>query len=88
MQHLSEDELRSLLNEAGAKVSVGSRYLHYKGNSYLVTGVCIIEATDGVGVLYRADNPGLEEISFLRPLEEFIETVEFDGKMTERFKKI
>lgn len=86
--HVSGDKLQRLLREGLARISVESHYMHYKEKSYRVTGLCVIEATDGLGVLYEADYPGLAGITFLRPLEEFLSEVEWQGKRQKRFKKI
>lgn len=88
MKHLSGGELQHLLHEAASSVSVGGRYLHYKGRAYLVTGLCVIEATDTIGVLYQADYAGLEGVTFLRPVEDFLAEVEQNGVKKKRFKKI
>ncbi len=85
MSHKSGKELKQSLVEAQKRVRLGKCYHHYKGQDYTVMGFVIIEATDEVGVLYQADSAGLEEISFLRPLEEFLSDVEVDGKKLPRF---
>ena len=88
MKHLSGEELQTLLHEGASKVSIGSQYMHYKEKPYRVTGFCVIEATDKVGVLYEAEYSELEGITFLRPIEDFLAEVEWQGKKKKRFEKM
>lgn len=88
MGHLSWSELQSLLDQASSNVVVGRRYMHHKGKSYRVTGLCILESTDTVGVLYQPETSGLEGITFLRPLEDFVAEVEENGVQKKRFEKM
>jgi len=82
MSHKSSEELKQELLEAQKQVQLHGRYRHYKGKEYRVIGFVVIEATDRVGVLYRAEHAELQEIVFLRPLEEFCSLVDTDeGKM-------
>lgn len=60
------------------------RYQHYKGNFYEVIGVARHSETLEQLVVYKAlyGDGGL----WVRPLEMFIESVEFSGKTVPRFK--
>jgi len=60
------------------------KYQHFKGNFYQVIDIARSSETLEEFVVYRAlygDN-GL----WIRPLEMFIETVEINGNLVERFK--
>lgn len=57
------------------------RYRHYKGSYYWVFGVVRDCSTQEVLVLYGAKDP-----QWVRPLTEFKERVEFDGKKVARFE--
>lgn len=74
--------------DAQAKITVGAQYRHYKGADklYTVTGLGFLEATDELCVIYRADYG--EQMTFLRPLSVWLETVEWKGKTVPRFTKI
>lgn len=64
-------------------------YQHYKGNKYRVLGVgCNTEAHEYYVVYSPTKHKdGLPEI-WLRPYDMFIETVEVDGSLVPRFKKL
>ncbi len=64
---------------------INGRYQHYKGQEYTIVGLAVIESTDEVGVLYRAEYAELQEIIFLRPLGEFCSLVDVDGVKVVRF---
>lgn len=88
MAHISHEELQERLSAAAELVEVGARYAHYKHpeQEYEVTGFGIIEATDGVGVLYKwLYGPGF---TFIRPIESFAGTVEHEGRTIPRFAKV
>ena len=82
-ERLSELEFERLLDEAAQRVSVGGRYRHYKGGLYTVTGLAILEATEEVCVIYRAEYG--EHLSFVRALSVWLEMVDVDGTMAPRF---
>ncbi len=88
MAHRTQEELRHELTEAGALVTVGARYTHFKDplHEYLVTGLAIIEATEEVGVLYEAQYD--EHMTFVRPLNSFVEMVETPAGATPRFVRV
>lgn len=62
------------------------KYLHYKGNEYEVIGVGVHTETEEKLVIYKA----LYDLNqtWIRPYDMFFETVEIDGKVIPRFKKI
>ena len=83
MEHLSPDQLNDLLVAALHKVTIGGKYRHYKGQEYIVMQLAILEATDGVAVVYRAAYD--ERLSFVRPLSSWLENEEHNGKTVPRF---
>lgn len=88
MEHKSQAELGDSLRAAKAKIAVGDRYVHYKHPelAYKIIGFAIWEATDEVAVLYEAQYG--EHVAFARPLEVWLETVEWQGKLVPRFSKV
>lgn len=64
-------------------------YEHYKGNQYRVLGVGRHTEADEYFVVYSpvTPKPGAPAI-WLRPYDMFIETVEVNGKVIPRFRKI
>lgn len=64
-------------------------YEHYKGNKYRVLGVGRHTEVDEYFVVYSPveKTPGKPSI-WLRPHSMFLETVEIDGQVVPRFRKI
>jgi hypothetical protein len=65
----------------------GSEWRHYKGGDYHVVGAAIAEATQEPQVVYRPrhiDPP----LSFCRPLAEWHEEVEHEGRRVPRFRRL
>ncbi len=90
MAHKTAAELYQMLDDAKAQVELEANYYHYKRpkDLYTITDILIIEATDTVGICYRAEYPELKGITFIRPIEDFLAEVEVDGKMLKRFTKV
>jgi len=61
-------------------------YQHYKGNMYEVYTTAQHSETEEWMVVYKALYG--EEGMWVRPYEMFVELVEVDGQMIERFKKL
>ncbi len=61
------------------------RYLHYKGNYYIVIGTVLHSETEEELVLYRSEK---NEQLWVRPRAMFEETVIVEGKEQPRFKWI
>lgn len=86
MPHISHEELNEQIEEAGKLVTIGAIYKHYKypERDYQVQGFAIQEATQKVCVRYRnireTDAP-----EFIRDLDSWLETVEWEGKTIPRF---
>jgi hypothetical protein len=59
------------------------RYLHYKGNYYIVLGTVLHSETEEELVLYRSEK---SEQLWVRPRKMFEEKVVIAGKEIERFK--
>lgn len=58
-------------------------YIHYKGNKYRVQGVARHTETKEEVVVYQALYGDFD--LWIRPLEMFMETVEFEGRVVPRF---
>lgn len=86
MAHKTHEEFLEDLHMAAEKVTVGAQYEHYKGLLYIVEGFVIIEATNEVGVVYRAEYG--KHIKFVRPLSSWLEIVEAAGRTVPRFAKV
>lgn len=84
MAHLSEDELNDILEAAAKQVVVGGRYRHYKGQTYTVTQLVIMEATDEPAVVYQADYD--QRLFFVRALDVWIDQVEYQGRTMPHFE--
>lgn len=85
MAHKSHADLSHALEQAGKLVPVGARYSHYKNPSQLYTVIdhVIMEASDEVGIVYRAEYGG--RITFVRSLVSWREEVEHEGQIVPRF---
>jgi hypothetical protein len=68
------------------KLAAGKKYRHYKGKDYLVLYQAKHSETLEDMVVYQALYG--ERGIWVRPLEMFLEQVEIDGKLVERFKEI
>ncbi len=62
------------------------RYRHYKGKEYIVLGVARHSETEEELVTYRQDYG--ERGLWVRPLTMFLETVEVNGQIVERFQYV
>ena len=76
--------------EMATKIALGV-YQHYKGKTYQLIGEGTHTETDETCMIYQAlyDDPvyGPNPI-FIRPKSQFIQTVEWEGKVVPRFKKL
>lgn len=83
--HKPEFELAIELNNAEVAVPTGAFYSHYKTpeHIYQVIGHTVIEQSDEIGIIYRAQFG--EYLSFVRSLPRWLEQVEWQGKTTPRF---
>ncbi len=81
----SYEELQSMITNANDQVKLGSRCYHYKDQSktYEIKDYVIYEDNQDIGIVYEAEYmPG---INFVRPMSEFFDVVEFEGKEVTRF---
>jgi hypothetical protein len=88
MDHKTKEELDKEIAEARSKVEVGGKYTHYKTPTslYEVIDLGVLEADDNICVIYKSlvvDKP-----CFVRPLSEWLEEVEWQGKTVPRFKRL
>lgn len=86
--HKEQLELAKEIAQASSKITVGAKYWHHKSKDkiYTVTGLAFLEANDELCVIYRAEYG--EQLTFLRPLPSWLESVEWEGKTVPRFTKI
>jgi len=74
-----------------AKVKVGERYKHYKGDFYEIVGIGRDSETLEEAVIYRglynSEKFGNNPV-WVRPLREFIEEIEVGGKKIKRFELV
>jgi hypothetical protein len=85
-EKLSEIEFQSRLDDAAVVARIGGRYRHYKGNMYQVVALAIIEATNEPAVIYKALYG--KELQFIRPISDWLMTVEWQGSTVPRFTLI
>lgn len=87
MGHTSYSKLEQKLQEAASQVEVGCLYAHYKDleHPYEVVSLGLIEETEEVGVIYKHQD---QEITWIRPLSNWLEAVEWEGKTVPRFTKV
>ena len=79
-------ELDKRVQDAKVMIAPESRWQHYKGGKYVVIDVVVIERTLELGVIYRSlEHP---TFSFLRPLVEWQDVVEYEGNKVFRFRKV
>lgn len=88
MSHTPQHVLKEKLVAAEALVPVGARFVHFKSPEtlYIVKSLATLEDTMEVAVIYEGQYE--ERLSFIRPLSNFIETVEFNGSLVPRFQRI
>lgn len=85
-KRLSQQDLAARLSNAAAKVVVGAEYEHYKHARYKVLTVALIEATNEPCVVYKALYG--EGATFVRPLADWLASVEVEGRLVPRFVKV
>ena len=69
-----------------SQVKPGGRYQHYKGNVYVVVGVATHTETREDLVVYHQEQHGSP--LWTRSLNEFLEEVEWEGRMVSRFNPL
>ncbi|MEI7922594.1 MAG: DUF1653 domain-containing protein [Planctomycetota bacterium] len=63
---------------------ISGRYRHYKGHEYTVIGIARHSETMEELVIYRQEYG--DNALWVRPKQMFLETVEVDGKILQRFE--
>jgi hypothetical protein len=68
------------------KITPGKKYRHFKGNEYLVLHIAKHSETLEEFIVYQAlyGEMGI----WIRPLNMFLEQVEVDGKLINRFEEL
>lgn len=82
----SQAQLVARLAEATQQVTVGACYMHYKQLCYKVLAVALREADNEPCVVYQAEYGA--KATWIRPLTNWLETVEVGGKRIPRFSKV
>ncbi len=88
MDHKSHDEISRQIEEVKDKIVIDSDYAHYKDASkiYRPKGFGTLEADDSLCVIYEAQYG--DYLVFIRPVSEWLEQVEWRGKVVLRFTKL
>lgn len=83
-KHAGYSQLQQRLQDARTLVNAGGAYAHYKHphKPYVVQGLCIIEATEEIGVLYTEPDSG---VVFVRPISSWLEVLSVNSKSVRRF---
>lgn len=86
--HKPQNKLVNEIKLASKKVKVGGLYYHYKkpNDFYKVINIAITEWDDNLCVIYEAQYG--EKLIFVRPLDSWLEKVEWDNKTIDRFTHI
>lgn len=68
------------------EIQINKKYRHFKGNEYLVLYLAKHSETSEEFVVYKQlyGDGGV----WIRPLDMFLETIERDGKVMERFQEV
>jgi hypothetical protein len=86
MSKESQTELSSKLAQATKLVTAGTRYMHYKQLSYKVVALALREEDNEPCVIYQAEYG--DKLTWIRPVANWVEELEVDGKQTKRFTKL
>ncbi len=82
----TQSQLSARLAKANKQVVVGARYMHYKQLSYKVLAIALREEDNEPCVIYQAEYG--DKLTWIRPVANWVEDVEVDGKTAQRFTKI
>jgi hypothetical protein len=86
MDKIPYDQLIDMVAVATGKVAPGSKWQHFKGGECIVKGIVLIEETNEPSVLYSSvSHP---EVSFVRPLSTWLESIERNGQSQPRFVRL
>jgi hypothetical protein len=83
--HKTQQVLKQAIDDAKRQVEIGSEYVHYKNPTmrYKVIDLAIHTDDTSVCVVYRALYD--EGLTFVRPLKEWLDTVEVGDNTVRRF---
>jgi hypothetical protein len=83
--HKPHDQLKQEITTAGQQIKIGGNYAHYKSADkvYRPLYFATLEANDELCVVYQAQYG--DKLYFVRPVAEWLETVEWQGKRLKRF---
>jgi len=88
--HKSLSQCSQIVDAAKTRVHIGTKYRHYKSTDpdqqYQVTNIAILEATEEPVVVYQALYG--DQLTWVRPIDSFCETVVVDGKSVKRFEEV
>lgn len=86
--HKPQETLFKQLQKAKHKVRVGGLYYHYKNPelNYKVLMLAVTESDDNICVIYEAQY-GIRLV-FVRPLNSWLDKVEWKGIKTDRFTSL
>ena len=86
--HIEQEVLEQQIRDAETVVTVGGIYQHYKGADklYKVLGIGVTEADETLSVIYQAQYG--KQLTFLRPVTSWLETVDWNGETVPRFKQV
>lgn len=86
--HKSQESLIKELEKAATNVKVEGLYYHYKNTKliYKVLKLAITEANASICVIYEAQYG--DKLVFVRPLNSWLDRVEWENKTTDRFTLI
>lgn len=81
-------QLSEQLEQAQALIEIGAQYRHFKAADKIYTVLCLAfqEADNEICVIYRAEYG--EGLVFARPLASWLQEVESDGEVVQRFTKL
>ena len=89
MSHITHDELNRKLSDATKQIRVGAIYRHYKfpTREYKVLNLAIQESTESVCVIYQ-DIQEPNAPPFVRDLDSWLSTVEWEGSVAPHFSPV
>lgn len=86
MGHQSSEQLQQLVTAAKQKITVGQIYSHYKDATkrYRIIAIALDEASESVSIVYE----GLYApyLTWIRPIDNFLESVTWQDKLVVRFQ--
>jgi hypothetical protein len=85
--HKPQAEITRNIQDAEQLIEVGASYTHYKNpeHSYEVEKFGTLESSEVLCVIYTAKYG--DGLTFIRPVREWLDQVEWQGQLVPRFKK-